>query len=365
MMNKTILFLVNHDIVIYNFRKELVEELLKKGFKVIISSPYGQKIDYFIDIGCQFIETKINRHGLNIIEDLKLIKFYKKIIQQNKPIAVLTYTIKPNIYGGIACRSKRVDQIANITGLGTAVEYKSLLQKITVHLYKYAFSKVTKVYFQNEENMKFFKKNKIAESKHTLIPGSGVNLNEFKLLPYPNDNKVHIAFISRVMREKGIDLFLDAAEHIKKKYDNVFFHVCGFCEDDYSKKLLKYEVKNIIKYHGMITDISNFLLNTHLIVHPSFYPEGMSNVLLEASSSGRPVITTDRSGCREIVDHMETGLIVPERNLNELILAIKRFLEFDYNTKKNMGLKARTKVENSFDRRIVINSYIDTINQII
>ena len=161
---KKVLILVNHDIVIYNFRKELVERLLEDGYAVYISSPYGERIDDLVDMGCIFIETKIERHGLNIVEELKLIKAYKGIMKSVKPDVILSYTIKPNIYGSIAASSFNIPVIANITGLGSAVENEGIMQKVTVLLYKIAFRKIHTVFFQNDENRQFFIDKKIALS---------------------------------------------------------------------------------------------------------------------------------------------------------------------------------------------------------
>ena len=214
-MNNKVLFLVNHDLVIYNFRKELVLELLKENYDVIISSPYGERIDYFTNIGCKYIETNISRRSANIFKEFKLLNFYKKIIKQISPLVVLTYTIKPNIYGGIASKKYDTPYIANITGLGTSFEKHGLLRKIIVKLHKYALSNVKTLFFQNIENMLFFNQMNISPSKHVLIPGSGVNLEHYTYTLLPNDGVIRFAFISRIMKEKGIDLYLKAASIIK------------------------------------------------------------------------------------------------------------------------------------------------------
>lgn len=361
-----ILILVNHDIVIYNFRKELVERLLNDGYTVYISSPYGERIDDLVAMGCEFIETNINRHGLNIIEELKLIKTYKSIIKEVKPDVILTYTIKPNIYGAIAANSYRVPVIANITGLGSAVENEGLMQKITILLYKIAFKNIHKVFFQNKENQQFFIDKKIAIGKHGLLPGSGVNLEHFSPLEYPDSENIEFVYISRIMKEKGIDQYIDAAKYIRKKYPNTRFHILGFCEEkDYEDKLDKLEKENIIIYHGMQRDIRKFLKNTHCTIHPSYYPEGMSNVLLESAASARPIITTDRSGCREIVDEGGNGFIVEPENSKDLIQKIEKFIKLPHEKKKEMGLVGRSKVEKEFDRQIVIEAYLNLIKNIL
>ncbi len=359
--NNKILFLVNHDIVIYNFRKELVEKLLSEGYDVYVSSPYGERIDDLVAMGCHFIDTKIDRHGINPIKDLFLIKFYKGIIKKINPKVVLTYTIKPNIYGGIASKRYNIPYIANITGLGTAVENKSILQFITIRLYKYSFKKIKTVFFQNQENKDFFENKKIALSRHKLIPGSGVNLEYFHLLEYPSDKTIEFVFISRIMKEKGIDQYLEAAKFIRNKYFNTRFHICGFCEESYQKILENYEEKGIIIYHGMIRDIREILKIIHCTIHPSYYPEGISNVLLESAACGRPLITTNRSGCKEIVKENYNGYLINPQDLNSLIQQIEKFIFLESQEKRELGLNSRIFVEKYFDRQIVVNEYLNEV----
>lgn len=363
-MKKRILFLVNHEIVIFNFRKELVFKLLSEGFEVFICSPSGKKIDYFIEKGCKFIELDFNRHGTNPISDLFLIYKYIQIIKKIRPLAVLTYTIKPNIYGGIACRLTKKNCISNITGLGTAVESAGIMQKITITLYKIAFRHINMVFFQNKENMDFFITHGIQIPNYKLLPGSGVNLQEYVPLEYPDSTITKFVFISRIMKEKGIDQYLNAAEFIKLKYPNTEFHICGFCEEKYEDTLHTYQSKGIIEYHGLMDDIRDVLKFTHCTIHPTYYPEGMSNVLLESCACARPIITTDRSGCKEIVKDGVNGFIVVQRDTSDLIKRIEQFLTLDLSQKKQMGLEGRKLVMERFDRSIIVKEYLDTIKSI-
>ena len=278
-----------------------------------------------------------------------------------KPDVVLGYTIKPNIYGAIAAGEKNIPFVANITGLGTAVENPGLSQKITVALYHIAFRKVQKVFFQNTENQQFFIDHKIAIGKHGLLPGSGVNLARFDVKPYPTDDTIRFVFISRIMKEKGIDQYLDAAKAIREKHPNTEFHICGFCEAEYEGKLNEYNDNGTVIYHGMINNVSEFLEGMNCVVHPTYYPEGLSNVLLEGSASGRPIITTDRSGCCEVVEDGINGYMIPQKNSEKLIEAIEKFLKLSNKEKKAMGLAARAKVEREFDRQIVVEAYMKEI----
>lgn len=358
---KRILFLVNHDVVIYNFRKELVERLLEEGHEVYISSPYGERIELLKKMGCKYVEVKLDRHGTNIFAELKLLAYYKKLIKKVKPAIIFSYTIKPNLYGAIAASKYNVAIVVNITGLGMAVENKSLMQKGIISLYKYAFKNVQTIFVQNEENKQFFIDNDISVDKLKLLPGSGVNLKQFHVLDYPNDEKIEFVFISRIMKEKGIDQYLETAKFITNKYPYTHFHICGFCEDEYEDILKEYQRKGIITYHGLIMDIRKVLKYTHCTIHPTYYPEGMSNVLLESCACARPIITTDRSGCREIVDDGVNGFIVKEKNSEDLINKVEEFINLNYESKKNMGLNARYKVVREFNREIVVDKYMENI----
>lgn len=359
-----VLFLVNHDVVIYNFRLELVERLLQDGHQVVISSPYGERIEDLKSLGCEYQNIEISRHGMNPFKELKLINTYHKLLKQVKPDIVFTYTIKPNIYGGIACRLCKVPYVVNITGLGTAVEHAGIVQKITVALYKVALRKVQKVFFQNQENRQFFIDRKIALGKHGLLPGSGVNLSRFIPLAYPSDETVEFAFISRIMKEKGIEQYLDAAQYIKQKYQNTVFHICGFCEEAYEQKLQELNNNGTVVYHGMVRNTRKVLEKIHCTIHPSYYPEGISNVLLESSACARPIITTNRSGCREVIDDGINGYIVEQQNSHDLIEKIEKFLSLSPIERENMGKAGRIKVEKEFNRQIVVEKYMEELNAI-
>ena len=359
-----VLFLVNHDVVIYNFRLELVERLLAEGHQVVISSPYGERIDDLVALGCEFRPIELSRHGMNPIQELKLLKAYKKLIRGEEPDIVFSYTIKPNIYGGMACAMAGVPYVANITGLGTAVENDGIVQKITVLLYRLAFCKVQRVFFQNEENRQFFVDRHLAMGKHGMLPGSGVNLQRFVPLEYPGEETTEFVFISRIMKEKGADQYLEAAEYIREKYPNTRFHICGFCEQAYEQRLKDLHDKGVIYYHGMVRDVKQVIAKTHCTIHPTYYPEGLSNVLLESAACARALITTNRSGCREVIDDGVNGYVVEQKNAQDLIAKIEKFLALPWEQKKAMGIAGRAKVEKEFDRQIVVQKYLEEMKNL-
>lgn len=348
---------------LYKFRRELLEELVKRNYEVYVSVPDGEYVQRITDIGCNVILTEFNRRGMNPVAEQKLYITYCDIIKKVKPDKVLTYTVKPNIYGGLAAKKYSVPQIANITGLGTALEQQGSTQRVLLRLYRRAFEQTQTVFFQNKADYNFFEQNRIKIRNTVIIPGSGVNLDRFQVLEYPSDETTRFLFISRIMKEKGIDYYLSAAETIHKKHPNTEFHICGFCEDDYQEKIkIADELGNVV-YHGLIDNVDQFLKNIHCVVHPTYYPEGMSNVLLEGCACGRPIITTDHPGCREIVDDGMNGFMIRQQNQDDLNQAIEKFLNLSYQQKKQMGIFGREKVEKEFDRKIVVNKYLEEIEK--
>ena len=360
--NKTVAILSNDPSWTYNLRYETIITLLQKGYRVCLLVGYGDILKPLIDFGCEFYNVPFDRHGMNIYKDSKLILSYYKILRRIKPDFVLSYTIKPNLYGGIVCEFLKIPYIANITGLGTAIENGGFLKKILTVLYRIAFVKVKRVFVQNEENKQYFIDNHIAVDKLKLIPGSGVNVKRFYPLEYPTEEvTIEFAFISRIMKEKGIDQYLEAAKTIKEKYPNTVFHVCGFCEPEYEGCLKEFADKGIVVFHGMVREIETILKKVSCVIHPTYYPEGISNVLLESAASARPIITTNRSGCREVIDNGINGFIVEQKNTNDLIKKIEIFLSLSHSQRKKMGLAGRKKVETTFDRQIVVEAYLEEI----
>ena len=366
-MKNKILILANRDFVIYNFRFELLQRLINEEYEVYVCIPYGPKVESMKDIGCQYIPIEIDRRGTNPLKDIELIKTYKKIFNKIKPDLILSYTTKVDIYSGIVSSHLKIPYIINISGLGTAVEEKSFIQNITIKLYNKSTKNADCVFFQNEDNVKFFDDHKIKYRKKVLIPGSGVNLKKWSLLPYPEEKDgLDFLFIARIIKEKGIEQYLYAAKEVKKIFPTAKFHVLGPCDDEHYKKMLDdYKKSNIIIYHGMVQDTSEYLKFAHCTIHPSYYPEGISNVLLETCASGRPIITTDRPGCKEVVDDGVNGFMVKQQDKEDLVEKVIRFCNLTKEARIKMGLAAREKVEKEFDRNIVINAYDKEIHRIL
>lgn len=358
-----ILILGNSCVGLYKFRKELLQKLVEDN-EVFISIPDGVFIPQLKEIGCKFIETPIERRGTNPFKDLELLDKYNQMIKDINPDVVLTYTIKPNVYGGLACQKNNVPYICNVTGLGSAVENGGLIQLITTTLYRLGLRKAHKVFFQNQDNLDFMKNKNIVKDNYDLIPGSGVNLNQYKLFDYPKKDTIDFVYVGRMMEEKGFGLYIKAAEYIKNKHPEARFHVCGAYEDDFKEKVEELIKNDILIFHGLVDDMTEIYKQVDCTIHPTYYPEGMSNVLLESLACGRPIITTDRPGCKEIVDDQINGFVVKQQDLDSLIEKIEKFISLSYEDRKQMGINGRKKVEELFDRNIVINKYIQEIDKV-
>ena len=356
-----ILILANSDLGLYKFRKELIEELLI-GNEVYISLPNGGYIKDLVHLGCKFIETRIDRRGVNPIKDVKLLIHYLKIVSQIKPDQVITYTVKPNVYGGIVCRIKKIPYAVNITGLGTTFHNEGALKKIIVSLYKVACRNAKVLFFENEENRQIFIANNIVKEEKTCkLNGAGVSLEDYQFCDYPSDNnKIHLLFIGRVMREKGVDELFAVAKRIKDKYDNVVFDIVGPFEEDYENTVLELQKQGFIKYHGFQSDVKPFIEKAHCFVLPSYH-EGMANTLLECGAIGRPLITSNIHGCKEAVINEGNGYLVNVGDSEDLYLRIKQFIDVSWDEKVEMGKVSRKIVENFFDKKIIVEKTIDRL----
>lgn len=364
-MKGNILVLTNNIGGLHSFRKEVMKAIVDAGYEVYISEPDDdERVKYFEIIGCHIIKIKFDRRGINPLADFKLMMAYRKMIKQLRPVAVLSYTIKPNVYGGIACRLTNTPQLANVTGLGDALENGGWLQRLTLFLYKIGIGKARCVFFQNKYNLSFCNAHGIKGCKSVLLPGSGVNLNYHQYQEYPSDGTIKFLYIARLLKDKGTEEFFEMAKTIKERHPDSEFQILGSCEGDYQKQLDDLVEKGIVSFWGVTSDVRPYLGQVHCTIMPSYH-EGMSNVNLESAANGRPVITTNVPGCRETVDDGRTGYLVEPRSAKSLIDGVERFIDLPYSQKVMMGKDGRKKVEQEFDRQIVVKAYLDAIRNIV
>lgn len=357
-----IALIANSSSGLYNFRKDLILRMIADGNEVIGITPLENRVDQLQRLGIRLINTKIDRRGLNPFHDLSLFFQYMKLLKKEKPDQVITYTIKPNIYGGFACRMRGITYAANITGLGTAFENKGLLRKIATILNKVALKKAKCVFFENAESLNLFVEDRInRKDQAVLLNGAGVNLEHFSYEPYPEDTGIHFLFMGRVMREKGVDELFYAMKRLKSDGYSCSLDLLGSFEEKYDAQIKQYEQEGWLNYHGYQTDVRPFISNAHCFVLPSYH-EGMANTNLESAASGRPVITSNIPGCMEAVIDGKTGYLAERKNSEDLYRVMKKFAELPYEERKAMGLAGRKHMEKVFDKRKVVMETIKCLN---
>lgn len=357
-MIKKVVVIGNCSSGMYDFRHELIAELVKKGCAVTALTPFDTKVEDLLSLGIEVLETPVNRRGINPVEDLKLLSLYCKLLKKLHPDLIITYTIKPNVYGGFASRLLRIPYAVNITGLGTAFQSNGLLRKIVTVMYKLGCRKAKVVFFENSENRRIFLDEKIVKEEQTcLLNGAGVNLSYYQVTDYPAGDTTRFLFVGRVMREKGIEELFEAMKRLHSEGVPCTLDVLGGYEEDYQKLIEAYTAEGWLRYHGYQADVRPFIADSHCFVLPSWH-EGMANTNLECAASGRPVITSNIHGCLEAVEDSITGFLCEKKNPEDLYRVMKRFTEMNYEARKAMGLSGRKRMETLFDKKQVVEKTV-------
>ena len=373
-MKPIIALLTNNDDDVYCFRKELIEALIADGYEMLISCPDGPKFELMKDIPYIYDNPDIDRRGTNPVKDFGLLMHYRKLFKKYRPAVVLTYTAKPNVYASIAAHWMGIPVINNLTGLGSVVNESGMKQAFIMWLFKLAYQKSACMMFQNATNMQVAIDQGMVKGDYKLIPGSGVNTDRYPLQPYPEggDGKegepIVFIYIGRVLHDKGVDDYIEAAKRIKAKYPQTEFNMLGFIEPTeihYEEDLRILGEQGIVMYRGSQKDVKPWVARAHATIHPSTYGEGMSNVLLESASMGRFIITTNNPGCQETLEHEKTGFIYQGGNVDALVETIERFLAMPNETRQKMGEAGRERLKAQFSREFVIKAYKEKISELL
>ena len=373
-LHKKIIISANSAWNVVNFRKGIVLELINHGFEVVVVSPKDEYVDKLCDLGCQHININVDNKGINPINDLYLTFQYLKIFYQVDPNVILTYTVKPNIYGSLAAYILSIPIVNNISGLGTAFIKGGLLGNIVNFLYKISLRKSECVFFQNhdDENL-FLKKNLVTKGQVSVLPGSGVNLEYYQPTKSNIVNKDQDEFvfllIARLIWDKGIQEYVDAARFVKKYNPKARFQILGFLDVDNQTAVSHSEIdlwvaEGIVEYIGVTEDVRPHINSSDCVVLPS-YREGVPKTLLEAAAMGKSIITTEVEGCKDVVDDGVNGYLCNVRDYNDLAEKMQTMLTMNSKDIEQMGLNGRKKMEQEFDEKIVINKYISIVNKII
>ena len=355
-----ILIITNHSYMLYRFRRELIARL-QEEHEVVLSMPFVGHEEDFRAMGLRCIHTDVDRRGIDPRTDLKLMATYRRLLRAERPDLVITYSIKPNIYAGFLCGVMGIPFCTNVQGLGTAFQRKGLAQFVTL-LYRTALKKARVVFFENEGNAgEFIHRRILPKEKITVLPGAGINLDSYALMPYPENDRVRFLYLGRIMKEKGIDELFAAMGRLHDELgDRVVLDLVGFFDDDYEAQVTSLVEAGIAVFHGFQAEPAPYYAGADCVVLPSYH-EGLSNVLLEAAATGRPVITSNIHGCMETVDNGVSGLLCRVKDADDLYRKMRQMACLSPSERKAMGLAARRKAEREFDKSMVVSKTIHAV----
>lgn len=355
---------------IYNFRKNTILSLINDGYKVVAIAPQDEYSIKLFELGCEFIHIDIDQGGTNPVKDIKTFISFFKIYSKIKPSVVLNFTPKNNIYSTLAAKLCKAKVINNIAGLGMVFIEESITAKLARFLYKISQRKADKIFFQNEDDRKLFLDNKLAAVSITdRLPGSGVDLTRFTLQLTNDDGVVRFLLIARMLYDKGIGHYVEAARKLRVKYgDRVEFQLLGFVGVNNPSAVTDTEMQawvdeGIVNYLGVSDSVEKDIAKVDCMVLPSFYREGVPKSLLEAGAMGKPIITTDNVGCRETVDDGVNGYLCEARSTDSLIDKLELMIQITHEQRLEMGRQSRFKIEREFDEQIVINKYLEAVKE--
>lgn len=351
----------------YNFRKKVFEDCIQNGHEVYIIAPEDKKYSTLLtNMGCKFFNITISRKGTNPINDFLLYRHYKKLLKQIKPDGCFFYTIKPNIYGGMAAGSLNIPFIPITTGLGYIFTNNNIVSKIAKMLYKLSFSKAKEIWFLNKDDIHSFTEELIIPlEKAKLLKGEGIDTSFFHST-VSEPASFSFILIARLLWDKGVGIYVEAAKQLKKEYPNIQFKLLGAIDTNNpmgipEETIHDWHKKNIINYLGEVSDVRPYINNSTCVVLPSFYREGIPFCLMEGAASGKPIITTDNIGCREVIIDGYNGFICKPNDVESLIASMKRMINSTPEERIEMGQNGRKFMIKEFDISLIIKEYQTTI----
>lgn len=356
---------------LYNFRKNTFIRLIQEGYKVYAISPEDEYSEKLQELGVTFINVNINKSGVNPIQEIATLFSFYYIYRKLTLDVVLNFTPKNNVYSTIAAKLRGISVINNIAGLGVTFIKDDFKSKFMKALYRISQKFADIVFFQNEDDRTLFIDNNLINIEKTdRLPGSGVDLSRFLVSEAPNDDVVRFLLIARMLHDKGIGHYVEAARVLKSKFGSkVEFRLLGFLGVDNPSAVTKTEMdswvkEGVVTYLGTSDSVETEIAFADCIVLPSYYREGVPKTLLEAGAMGKPIVTTDNVGCRETVDEGINGYLCFPRSTNSLVASLESMFSLEHDKRVSMGVASRKKVEQHFDEEIVINKYISAINKV-
>src|SRR5690606_25446982 len=352
---------------IYNFRLSLIRTLLREGYEVHTIAPVDDYTQFLVAEGCIHHNVRMDSRGANPIKDSALIVELYSIYRRVRPEIILHYTIKPNVYGTLAATLLRIPVINNVCGLGTVFMKDNIVSAIALFLYKISFRYARKVFFQNPDDLRLFLDKKLVPpSVVDLVPGSGIDVKHFATVAYERHSRFTFLMISRLISDKGVYEFIEAVQKLKAQGSNARFQILGAIDEQHKRGIPEKTIRNwiedgTIEYLGTTQDVRPFIEQADCIVLPS-YREGTPRTLLEAASSGRPIIATDGPGCNHVVKHKYNGLLCHLKDAADLAEKMREMASLDEDNLRMFGTNGRQKAVSEFDESLVIHKYLQTLS---
>ncbi len=353
----------------FNFRYGLLSRLIADGYQLTIIAPNDEFSDKLREMGCAVVDLPMNPNGTNPLQDIKLIYTLYRIYQQITPDFIIHYTIKPNIYGSFAAKFAGIASLAITTGLGYTFVNDNLVAKVACGLYKLAFRFPKEVWFLNEDDRQVFLQHQlVSRDKTVLLHGEGVDLSHFEpqLMP-ASDGKVRFLLIARMLWDKGVGEYVEAARIIREQYPQAIFQLLGACgvanpSVIEREQIVKWEQAGLVEYLGTTSDVRHVIANADCVVLPS-YREGIPRTMIESAAMAKPVIVTDVPGCRDVVLPGNTGWLCPVKDAHALADCCEQLITMTVEQRSLMGSAGRAFMGQKFDEKLVIEQYLQTLQR--
>ena len=365
-----ILICVNTAWNLVNFRAGLIRALVAQGHHVIAVAPVDSYSPHLAALGCRFVPLPMDSRGTHPGRDAMLLWRFLRLLMRERPAVFLGFTVKPNVYGSLASQLLGIPVINNISGLGAVFIKQGWMVQLVRQLYRVALGRSAKVFFQNDDDRQMFIDGGLVRAEVAdLLPGSGIDLDRFAFSPSSASNRTRHKFrfllIARMLWDKGVGEYVDAAELIHKRYPETECCLLGFVDVQNPTAISAAQMDawvggGFVKYLGVRDDVRVEIFEADCIVLPS-YREGTPRTLLEAAAMGRPIITTNAVGCREVVEDGVNGFLCKPRDSGDLAAKMERMLSLSREQHTKMGMCGRAKMEAEFDEKIVIGKYLETI----
>ena len=355
---------------LFNFHSGLIKALSEYGFEVLVLCPEDEYTSSLSLLGCRFIPLQMDNAKMNPLKDFLLFWRYLMIFGKERPDIYLAYTIKPNIYGSVAAHLLNVPVINNVTGLGSTFIQGGWLGRFVGMLYRLSFYKSRKVFFQNDDDLKLFlDKGLVSIDIAERLPGSGIDLDKFTAVPMSDKLQLRFLLVGRMLRDKGVYEFIEAARLLNKRGVKAEFLLLGFVDVDNHTAISELQISDwvtegIVRYLGTSDDVREQIAAVECVVLPS-YREGVPRTLLEAAAMARPLIATNVPGCRDVVDDGVNGFLCRPRDAKDLADKMQQMVSLSSAERKAMGVRGREKIEREFDEKIVIEKYLEAIAEIV